>query len=31
LRRDGDEIAFDVLTGSGDQAMSGGLASFAPP
>ncbi len=30
LRRDGDEIAFDVLTGSGDQAMSAGLASFAP-
>jgi acyl dehydratase len=30
LRRDGDDIAFDVLTGSGDQAMSAGLASFAP-
>jgi acyl dehydratase len=30
LRRDGDEIAFDVLTGSGHQAMSAGLASFMP-
>jgi acyl dehydratase len=30
LRRDGDTVSFDVLTGTGDQAMNAGVASFAP-